>query len=83
MKPTGLTYAKAGVTPQPFPYQMLHVFDLDTGQEVLDVEEVNTAEGWLVSFKRDASGAIYIDPDHLDEVARQRIQGRFEIRSKA
>lgn len=82
MKPSGLTYSKAAVSPQPFPFGQLHVFDLDTGQEVLDVEEVNTAEGWVVSFKRDGQGHIYVDPDHPGEAARQRIEGRFEIRVK-
>ena len=58
----------------------LFTSDLDTEQEVLDVWEVNTEEGWLVSFRRDARGYVYPDPDKEDELARQRIEGRFEIR---
>lgn len=82
MHPSGLTYALAGVSPDPFPYQMLHVFNLDTGQEVLDVVEVNTSEGWLVAYKRDARGLVYECPDNPGEAARQRVEGRFEIRRR-
>jgi hypothetical protein len=78
-----LTYALAGRVPDPFPFGELKVIDLDTGQEVLDVLEVNTTEGWLVSYKRDGRGFVYADPDCRDQVARQRIEGRFKIVRKS
>lgn len=81
MAEAAITYAKAGVAPDPFPFGKLRDFDLETGQEVLDVEEVNTTEGWLISYKRNATGEFYIDPASPEEVARQRVVGRFEIRS--
>ena len=74
-----LTYALAGMVPDPFPYGQLKVIDLDTGQEVLDVKEVNTVEGWLVSYRRDGRGLVYPDPDCPDQPAMQRIEGRFDI----
>lgn len=74
-----LTYALAGVEPDPFPYGELRVIDLDTGQEALDVKEVNTVEGWLVSYKRDGSGQIHVDPNFPDRAAIRRVEGRFEI----
>lgn len=74
-----LTYARAGVEPDPFPYGALRVIDRDTGQEVLDVKEVNTVEGWVVSYRRNSEGQIYVDPNFPDRAAQQRIEGRFEI----
>lgn len=78
-----LTYALAGVEPSPFPYGELHVFDLDTGQEVLNVKEVNTEEGWLISYKLDGRGQVYSDPDCPDQAAMQRVEGCFEIVRKS
>lgn len=78
-----LTYALAGVEPAPFPFGELRVIDLDTNQEVLDVREVNTVEGWLVSYKRDARGFVYPDPENPEHAAMQRIEGRFAIVRKS
>jgi hypothetical protein len=72
---TAITYAKAGEAPAD--RGDLHVFDLSTGAEVKDVSEVNAAEGWLIRAKRNAEGELFLDGD---EVARERIVGRFEIR---
>jgi hypothetical protein len=73
-----LTYALAGISPDPFPYGVLRVIDRDTGQEVLDVKEVNTVEGWVISYKRNSEGQAYVEPG-TDHAAMQRIEGRFEI----
>ena len=75
-----ITYALAGCCPAPFPYGKIKVFDLDTGQEVLDVKEVNTVEGWLESLKRGGDGRYYVDPENHEQAATQRIEGRYEIR---
>jgi hypothetical protein len=74
-----ITYAKAGGPPDN--WWGLRVFDLDTGQEVLDVEECNTDEGWLIRHKRDGKGNFYVDPG-TDKIASERVEGRFEIRPK-
>lgn len=74
---TELTYAKAGGPPHD--WQGLKVFDLATGQEVLDVLECDTGAGWLISYKRDDRGLIYVDPANPEHAARQRIEGRYKI----
>lgn len=71
----GLTYAKVGGPPAD--WHGLKVVDLDTGAEVADVIEVNTAEGWVISHKRDNEGRLVVDGD---EVATDRRVGRFEIK---
>lgn len=43
-----LTYAKADGPPDD--WMLLKVIDADTGEEITDVVEVNTAEGWLVRY---------------------------------
>lgn len=75
---TELTYAKTGGPPHD--WQGLKVFDLDTGQEVLKVVEVNTAEGWLISYRLNDKGMVYSDPENPEYAATQRIEGRYEIR---
>jgi len=73
-----ITYAKAGGPPDD--WHGLRVFDLDTGAEIERVEEVNAAEGWLIRANLDERGYVYPDPEKPDEIARERIKGRFEIR---
>jgi hypothetical protein len=73
-----IVYAK--VDGPPDNWHGLRIIDLDTGQEVLDVIEVNAAEGWLISYKRNSAGNFFLDPAKPDEIARQRVEGRFEIR---
>jgi len=75
---TELAYALAGVAPSPFPWRKIKVFDLDIGQEVLDVRECSATEGWLVSFKRNSLGKFYVDPE-TRQPAIQRVEGRFKI----
>jgi len=70
-----ITYAKAGGPPHP--WHGLRVFDLDTGKEIADVEEVDAGAGWLIRAKRDADGQLYLEGD---EIARERLEGRFQIR---
>lgn len=77
MSATEVTYAKAGGPPDD--WRGLAIIDLDTGQEVLDVTEVDTVAGWLVSYKRNAEGSYYLDGD---QIARQRIEGRYQIRAR-
>jgi hypothetical protein len=73
-----ITYAKAGGPPDD--WHGLKIYDLDTGQEVTQAEEVNAAEGWLIRAKLNDRGMIYIDPEKGDEIARERLEGRYEIR---
>lgn len=73
-----IIYAKVGGPPHD--WQNVKIIDLDTGAAIDLVHEVNTSEGWLVRSKRNAEGSIYADPDGSGEVARERIEGRFEIR---
>lgn len=72
-----ITYAKAGGPPDD--WQGLRVLDLETGDEVDRVEEVNAAEGWLIRAKLNAEGMVYSDPDRPDEIARERLTGRFAL----
>lgn len=72
-----ITYAK--VDGPPDDWMALKVIDLDAGQEVRMVLEVNTFEGWLIRNRADDGGEPLIDPDKPDEVAKERIEGRFEI----
>lgn len=72
-----ITYAVVGGPPAD--WQGLKIIDLDTGDEVRDVVEVNTTAGWLIRAKRDASGSLMSHPQK-DEVERERLTGRFEIR---
>lgn len=72
-----ITYAKAGGPPDD--WCGLKVFDLDTGEEVTEVDEVNAAEGWLVRAKTDENGNIFLDETGL-EIGRERLSGHFEIR---
>jgi len=76
-----ITYAKAGGPPDN--WRGLKIYDLDTGKEVWDVEEVSAVEGWLIRMKRNEKGEIFIDPANGDEVAVERLEGRFEIRRPA
>jgi hypothetical protein len=76
-----ITYAKAGV--EPLDWYDFDVIDLATGQRVLDVNEVNTTEGWLVSYRRNAAGTYYVDPMKPDEIAKRRVEGRFALRRRA
>lgn len=76
-----ITYAKVGGPPAY--WHGLKVIDLDTGQEVLDVIEVDAQEGWLISYRRNAEGRFYMDPANEGQAARQRVEGRFEIRRPA
>lgn len=73
-----ITYAV--VDGPPDDWRGLKIFDLDTGQEVDQVVEVNVAEGWMIRYRKDENGRIFIDPDQPDEAAKERIEGRFEIR---
>lgn len=74
---SGLTYAKAGVTP--FNWWDILVIDLDTGQELHDVLEVDTAAGWAERYKKDEKGRLR----HHNGVAEtERVEGRYELREK-
>lgn len=74
--PDQLTCAKAGGPPDD--WFGLRIFDLSTGQEVLDVLEVNTAEGWVVRARRNAAGDVFADEG--GQVATERLTGGFVIR---
>lgn len=76
-----LTYAVVGGPPDD--WNGLTIFDLDTWKEVKEVIEANTVEGWLVRLRRNDDGQFFIDPEHSDEVAKERLTGRFEIRRPA
>lgn len=72
-----ITYAKAGETPGA---PDLHVYNLDTGLEVLHVNEVNTLEGWVIHYVRTADGGLLVEGD---EFVQRRVTGRFEIRRQS
>lgn len=80
-----LTYSKAGVTPAD--WFDLKVFDLDSGQEVLDCAEVNTRDGWAIAYERNEAGEMFVRPlyDHdagkwRYDPAKRTLVGRYEIR---
>ncbi|MCX7585018.1 hypothetical protein [Phenylobacterium sp. 58.2.17] len=73
-----IMYAK--VDGPPDDWASLQIVDLDSGEEVHRVLEVNAGEGWLVRACRDEAGMIYTNPEKPDEIATERITGRFEIR---
>lgn len=70
-----LTYAK--VYGPPDTWYDCRIFDLDTGEEIDRVLEVNAAEGWVIRFAVDANGHPIRNGD---DWARERLDGRFEIR---
>lgn len=76
--PQPITYAV--VDGPPDDWRGLKIFDLDTGEEVDHVIEVNATEGWLIRYRKDERGYIFPDPDQPEEAARERITGRFQIR---
>lgn len=69
-----VTYAKAGGPPDN--WCGLLVLDRDSGEYVGEVCECDTEGGWLVRYKTDAQGNFYLDGD---EVARERLTGRFAL----
>lgn len=72
-----LTYAKAEGPPAD--WILLRVIDLETGEEVKLVTEVNTEEGWLIRLATDQGGKTFVDPE-TDKAATERVTGRFELR---
>jgi hypothetical protein len=76
-----ITYANAGGPPAN--WHGLRIFDLESGQEVTQVVEVNTVEGWLIRYKLNEEGRLYLDPENPEQAARERLTGRFEIRPPA
>lgn len=72
-----ITYAKAGGPPTY--WRGLKVFDLETGQEVTKVVEVNAAEGWLFRLREDERGRMFEDPDNPGHAAQERLSGHFKI----
>lgn len=82
MIPTGLIYAKAGVTPDD--WESLTVIDLGANLEVDSVLEVNTAEGWLLRHFP-GEGPAPESPQLLiksNETVMERREGRFELRRR-
>lgn len=73
-----LTYAKVGGPPEE--WMGLKVLDVTTGQELRDVLEVNTVEGWCVTLQRDARDHLVVAwIDGTPEPAQVRIEGVFKI----
>lgn len=70
-----LTYAK--IDGPPADWHGLRIFDLDTGEEIQAVLEVDTVGGWLKRHALDPDGHPVLDGD---EIQVERIEGRFEIR---
>lgn len=80
-----LTYARA---PQggadsgaPWDWFNVEVIDLDTGEKLNGVIEVNAAEGWLVRYARTANGDLKLDPTG-EYLVSERVEGRFELRRR-
>lgn len=74
-----ITYAKGGETPGG---EFLEVFNLDTGEKIDDVAEVNCDEGWLVRYRHDEDGNLIPNWDK-GECETEKLTGRFEIRPMA
>jgi hypothetical protein len=70
-----ITYAKVGGPPDD--WASLQVVDLDTGEPVERVVEVNASEGWLIRHKVDDTGHIETANGYI---VWERLDGRFEIR---
>lgn len=73
-----ITYAKVGGPPDN--WHEIEIIDLDSGKQLKGVVEVNTAEGWVIAYKDGPDGKPVIEGD---EVVKERIAGRFEIREPA
>lgn len=73
-----ITFAKVGGPPAD--WMGLRVFDKATGQEINDVIEVDTVEGYVVRHRRDERGQVYEDPENPGTVATERVLGSFAIR---
>ena len=74
-----ITYAKALGPPDN--WADLCVLDR-SGNEVPDVVEVNTEEGWLIRFARDEAGHLVINKER-DDLETERIEGEFRIVERA
>lgn len=71
-----LTYAKAGGPPEN--WHGIVILDRDTGEFVRNAIEVDAAEGWLIRYQTDDSGAYLFDAAH-QELLTERIEGRFAL----
>lgn len=66
-----MSYAHARQTPEA---HALRIIDRRTGNELRDVVEANSDEGWLVRFRRDGSGNFIVDEDG-QTLATERLDG--------
>lgn len=68
----------------------LRIFDVDTGEEIMEVVEVDCDDGWLIRFKPGSDGKIYScdekdcscvgdDLDPNGHIATEKLHGRFRI----
>lgn len=71
-------YAKVGGPPDV--WNRLLITDLETGEQVDNVVEVNADEGWVIVNAVDENGDfILVGEGDEQEVRQDRIEGRFEI----
>lgn len=75
---SAIRYAKVGGPPNN--WRGLRIVDLDTGAEIRRVIEVDADRGWLIRLVTDENGRLKLN-DTRTEVARERVTGRFEIRT--
>jgi len=54
-------------------------YDKATGEEVMDVTEINVKQGWLIKAQRDSEGMIQADLKK-GEIIKVVVFGDFEIR---
>lgn len=75
-----LTYVKSGGPPDD--WRDVQIFDLDAGKYLYGVVEVDAVAGWAIRLATNARGHFYSDPENPEQMARERIEGCFEISRK-
>lgn len=68
-----VTYSVFGGPPDD--WRGLRVYDLETGNEVGEVLEVNVTEGWLVRYARNVEGSLMLDFD--GDLVTEKLTGKF------
>ncbi|NIJ40369.1 hypothetical protein FHS78_000639 [Parvibaculum indicum] len=76
---TDITYAKAGGPPED--WTNIEVVDIQTGNVIDYVVEVDTIAGWLRKYKTDENGKLALLPDGKTPQI-EALCGRFAIRRR-
>ena len=71
-------YLRARVGEFPECWMYLYVFDLDSGEQIRDVIEVDCSNGLLIKKVRNDNGRVKLTEDQ-EYVATERLKGNFGL----